>query len=171
MTRNQWLYFPSEGGHTQDFYALKKSVDPGRVWMREPLCIEYFDLLIFLCIEYFDLLIFMYIKYFDLLTFLNFEYFDFWQKYFDLWIYLWAALWHKGFDPWLPPLGSWVRVLVTPCGFRSGWNKIWVVFSLGFSCFPLPQISSHSFCLISFHQLLWWCNRHDRPASLLFTDF
>ena len=25
------LYFPSEGSHTQDFYTLKKSIDPGRV--------------------------------------------------------------------------------------------------------------------------------------------
>ena len=25
MTRNVWLYFPSKGRHTQDFYALKKS--------------------------------------------------------------------------------------------------------------------------------------------------
>ena len=24
------LYFPSEGSHTQDFYALKKSINPGR---------------------------------------------------------------------------------------------------------------------------------------------
>ena len=30
MTRDPWLYFPSEGSHTQDFYALKKSIDPGR---------------------------------------------------------------------------------------------------------------------------------------------
>ena len=32
MTRDPWLYFPSEGSHTQDFYALKKFIDPGRVW-------------------------------------------------------------------------------------------------------------------------------------------
>ena len=30
------LYFPSEGSHTQNFYVLKKSIDPGRVWTREP---------------------------------------------------------------------------------------------------------------------------------------
>ena len=30
MTRDPRLYFPSEGSHTQDFYALKKSIDPGR---------------------------------------------------------------------------------------------------------------------------------------------
>ena len=30
-TRDPWLYFPSEGSHTQHFYALKKSIDPGRV--------------------------------------------------------------------------------------------------------------------------------------------
>ena len=28
MTWDQWLYFHSEGSHTQDFYALKKSIDP-----------------------------------------------------------------------------------------------------------------------------------------------
>ena len=35
-TRDLRLYFPSEGSHTQDFYALRKSIDPGRVWTREP---------------------------------------------------------------------------------------------------------------------------------------
>ena len=35
-TRDPWLYFSSEGSHTQDFYSLKKSIDPGRVWTREP---------------------------------------------------------------------------------------------------------------------------------------
>ena len=30
-TRDQRFYFPSEGSHTQDFYALKKSIDPDRV--------------------------------------------------------------------------------------------------------------------------------------------
>ena len=34
-TRDQRLYFPSEGIHTQEFYALKKSIDPGRDWTRE----------------------------------------------------------------------------------------------------------------------------------------
>ena len=30
MTRDPWLYFPSEGSHTQDFYALKNpSTPPG----------------------------------------------------------------------------------------------------------------------------------------------
>ena len=29
-TRDPRLYFPSEGSHTHDFYALKKSIDPGR---------------------------------------------------------------------------------------------------------------------------------------------
>ena len=28
MTRDPLLYLPSEGSHTQDFYALKKSIDP-----------------------------------------------------------------------------------------------------------------------------------------------
>ena len=35
-TRDPRLYFPSEGSHTPDFYALKKSIDHGRVWTREP---------------------------------------------------------------------------------------------------------------------------------------
>ena len=35
-TRDPRLYFPSEGNHTQDFYGLKKYIDPGRVWTREP---------------------------------------------------------------------------------------------------------------------------------------
>ena len=35
-TRDPWIYFPSEGSHTQDFYALKKSIDPDQVWTREP---------------------------------------------------------------------------------------------------------------------------------------
>ena len=29
--RDPRLYFPSEGSHTQDFYALKKSIGPDRV--------------------------------------------------------------------------------------------------------------------------------------------
>ena len=36
MTRDQRLYFPAEGNHPQDFYALKISLDPGRMWTREP---------------------------------------------------------------------------------------------------------------------------------------
>ena len=36
-TRDQRLYFPSEGSHTQDFYALKKSIDPGRDWTSVPV--------------------------------------------------------------------------------------------------------------------------------------
>ena len=35
-TRDPRLYYPSEGSHTQDFYTLKKSIDPGRIWTREP---------------------------------------------------------------------------------------------------------------------------------------
>ena len=34
-SRDPRLYFPSEGSHTQDFYALKKSIDPGRDPTRE----------------------------------------------------------------------------------------------------------------------------------------
>ena len=33
--RDARFYFPSKGSHTQDFYALKKTIDPGRVWTRE----------------------------------------------------------------------------------------------------------------------------------------
>ena len=38
-TRDPRLYLLSEGSHTQDFYTLKKkkSIDPDRVWTREPL--------------------------------------------------------------------------------------------------------------------------------------
>ena len=35
-TWDLWLYFPSKGSHIPDFYALKKSIDPGRVWTPEP---------------------------------------------------------------------------------------------------------------------------------------
>ena len=35
-TRDPRLYFPPEGNHTQDFYDLKKSIDPGRDRTREP---------------------------------------------------------------------------------------------------------------------------------------
>ena len=38
MTRDPRLSLPSEGSHTaQDFYALEKSIDPGRVLNCEPL--------------------------------------------------------------------------------------------------------------------------------------
>ena len=54
-----------------------------------------------------------------------------------------------------PPLGSRVRVSVTPCGFCGGRNGVWVGFLRGFSRFPLPQISFHHFSTlissISFH--------------------
>ena len=35
-TWDERLYFSSEGSHTQDFYALKKSIDPSWVWTCEP---------------------------------------------------------------------------------------------------------------------------------------
>ena len=84
----------------------------------------------------------------------------------------------------LPPLGFRIRVSVTPCGFRGGWNEVWVGFSRGFSRFPLPQISFHhistlisfilfrliSFHFIPYHPLLSWCVTCRRPAFLLFTD-
>ena len=66
-----------------------------------------------------------------------------------------AASWRKRLDARLPPLGSRVRVSVTPYGFRGGRNEIWVGFSRGFSRFSLPQISFHHFSTlissISFH--------------------
>ena len=34
-TCDPWLYFPSKGSHTI-FYALKKSINPDRIWSREP---------------------------------------------------------------------------------------------------------------------------------------
>ena len=34
-TRDQRLYFPSEGSHTMDFYGLKNFIDPMLVWIRE----------------------------------------------------------------------------------------------------------------------------------------
>ena len=66
-----------------------------------------------------------------------------------------AASWRKRLAARLPPLGSRVRLSVTPCGFRGGGNGVWVGFSRGFSRFPLPQISLHNFSTlissISFH--------------------
>ena len=66
-----------------------------------------------------------------------------------------AASWRKRLGARLPPLGSRVCVSVSPCGFRGGWNGVWVGFSRGFSSFPLPQISFHHFSTlissISFH--------------------
>ena len=35
-TRDSRIYFLSEGSHTQDFYAMKKSIDPDRDRTREP---------------------------------------------------------------------------------------------------------------------------------------
>ena len=66
-----------------------------------------------------------------------------------------AASWRKRLDDRLSPLGSRVRVSVTPCGFRGGRNGVWVGFSRGFYGFPLTQISFHHFSTlissISFH--------------------
>ena len=36
VTRDPQLYFPSEGSHTKDFYALYKSIDPGQDRTCEP---------------------------------------------------------------------------------------------------------------------------------------
>ena len=66
-----------------------------------------------------------------------------------------AASWRMQLCVRLPPLGSRVRVSVTPCGFRGGRNGVWVGYSRGVSRFPLPQISFHHFSTlissISFH--------------------
>ena len=74
--------------------------------------------------------------------------------YFQIY-FLRAAWWRKRLGARLPPLGSRVRVSVTPCGFRGGRNEVWVGFSWGFSHFLLPQISFHHFSTlissISFH--------------------
>ena len=56
-----------------------------------------------------------------------------------------AAQWCKRLDACLPTLGSRVRVSVTPCGFHSEWNGVWVGFSRDFTRFLLPQISFHHF--------------------------
>ena len=37
-------------------------------------------------------------------------------------------LWHMRLDACLPPLGSRVRISVTPCEFHGGRNGVWVVF-------------------------------------------
>ena len=60
-------------------------------------------------------------------------------------MYSQAASWRKRLGARFPPLGSRVRISVTPCEFRGGRNGIWVGFSRGFSRFPLPQISFHHF--------------------------
>ena len=78
--------------------------------------------------------------------------------YVSLWISLGLcplASWRKRLAARLPPLGSRVRVSVTPCGFRGGRNEVWVGFSRCFSRFSLQQISVHHFSTlispISFH--------------------
>ena len=66
-----------------------------------------------------------------------------------------GASWRRQLGALLPPLGSRVRVSVTPCGFRGGRKGVWVGLSRGFSRFPLPQISFHHFSTlissITFH--------------------
>ena len=67
-----------------------------------------------------------------------------------------AASWRKRLGARLPPLGSRVRVSVTPCGFRGVRSGVWVVFigvSPGFPCHKfhssISPHSSHSFSFIS----------------------
>ena len=59
-----------------------------------------------------------------------------------------AASWLKRLGARIPPLGSRVRVSVTPCGFRDGRNGVWVGFSRVTPLFPYHKfhstISPHS---------------------------
>ena len=63
----------------------------------------------------------------------------------------------QAFRPSPPTTGAAFRVLasVTQCGFRDGWNSVWLGFLRDFSRFPLTQISFHYFSIlvsfISFH--------------------
>ena len=88
-----------------------------------------------------------------------------------------AASWRKWWGTCLPLLGSWVRILVTPCGLYGRQNRVCVGFLRVPPIFPYHKFhstisphSSHTFCFSSFHQPLWWCYRYDRLAPLLFTD-
>ena len=63
-----------------------------------------------------------------------------------------TASWHKRLDALHPPLGSWVRASVTPCGYCGERNWIWGGFSRVFPIFPsykfhpaISSLSSHSF--------------------------
>ena len=89
----------------------------------------------------------------DMLIFLNITLYNLNQGNY-IYIYI-AASWRKRLGARLPPLGSRVRVSVSPCGFRGGRIGVWVGFSRGFSRFPLPQISFHHLSTlissISFH--------------------
>ena len=84
-----------------------------------------------------------------------------------------AASWRKRLGSRLPPLGSRVRVSVTPCGWaKQGLGRFFSGF-LPFSPttnFIPPFLHSHLIHLVSFHQPLWWCVRRGRPAPLLLTD-
>ena len=82
--------------------------------------------------------------------------------------------WLKRLDSRLLTMGTRVRVSVTPCGFRSWRNGVWVGFFgvyLVFPCHKYRSIisphSSHSFRFIPFHPPLWWCfRRHPRPCPV-----
>ena len=80
--------------------------------------------------------------------------------YFILDIVKQAASWRKRVDARLPPLGSRVRVSVTPCRFRGGRNAVWVGFFAGFLPFPPttnfipPFLHTHLIHFVSFHQPL-----------------
>ena len=68
------------------------------------------------------------------------------------WIYeCQAAPWSKLLDARLPPLGSRVSFLVTPCKFHGGRNGVWVVSPV-FPCHKFHSVifpsSTHSFHFI-----------------------
>ena len=88
-------------------------------------------------------------------------------------IYSMAATWCRRIDAVLLPLGSRVRISVTPCAFRGGRNGDWVGFSRSFSRFSLPQILFHRLSiLISFHSFHFISSTPVlvHQAILLFTD-
>ena len=86
-----------------------------------------------------------------------------------------AAPWRKRLVTRLPPLRSRVRDSVSPCGFRDGRNGMLVGFLqvspiLPVTIFIPPFLYTHLIHFVSFHQPLWCCDRHSRPASFLFID-
>ena len=61
--------------------------------------------------------------------------------------------WQKRLDVHLPQLGSRSHVSITPCGFRSGWNGIWVDFLRVSPVFPVTNFIQPliHIQLVSFH--------------------
>ena len=83
------------------------------------------------------------------------------------------ASFHRQLLACFPPLASQVCTSVTLCWFCGAQIGFWIGFSLGFSHFPLttnfipPFLHTRSFCFITFHEPLWWCDRRGRLAPLL----